>query len=89
MELQDLTMVKKLSQKFPKTIKQRKIFKAFKKAGFQKVSQSGSHMKFKKMIGEKEKTIIIPRYLEIDRDLLLIILKEAEMTREEFIKLLK
>ena len=28
--------------RFPKVLKQRKVFKAFKKAGFRKVSQSGS-----------------------------------------------
>ena len=78
-----------MSHRFPNVLKQRKVFKAFRKAGFQKVSQSGSHVKLKKRINGKEKTIIIPRYPEIDRDLLLIILKEAEITREEFIKLLE
>jgi predicted RNA binding protein YcfA (HicA-like mRNA interferase family) len=78
-----------MGQKFPKVLKYRKVFKAFKKAGFKKVSQSGSHIKLKKKINEKEKTIIIPRYPELDKDLILLILKEAEITKEEFMKLLK
>lgn len=78
-----------MGQKFPKVLKYRKVFKVFKKAGFRKVSQSGSHVKLKKRINEKEKTIIVPRYPELDRDLILLILKEAGMTKREFMKLLK
>jgi len=76
-----------MGQRFPKVVKYRKVFKAFRKAGFKKVSQSGSHVKLKKKINKKEKTIILPRYPELDRDLILLILKEVGMTKEEFMKL--
>ena len=65
-----------------------KIIKALKKTGFYFVKQKGSHVKLKKKLNGKELMVTVPRHKEVKRGVLLNILRQAEMTREEFMELL-
>lgn len=65
----------------------RKLVKIFKKMGYEKVTQRGSHIKIKNY--DAESTIIIPDHKEIDRWTLKTILKQAEISDQEFNKYLK
>ena len=63
----------------------REVVKALVKVGFQAVRQKGSHL-----ILVKNDTIIpVPKHSEIKRGLLLEIMAEAGLTKEEFLKLLE
>jgi predicted RNA binding protein YcfA (HicA-like mRNA interferase family) len=62
------------------------IIKALCKIGFNIVGQKGSHVKLKK-VNEKELIVIVPKHKEVKKGVLLSILKQAEMNREEFMKL--
>ena len=68
----------------PALLSGRKLVKIFKKMGYEKVSQRGSHIKMKNY--EAESTIIIPDHKEIDR---WTFLKQAEIPDQEFNKYLK
>lgn len=63
------------------------IIKALQKIGFCKVSQKGSHVKYRKD-GEPARTFIIPMHNEIARGTLQSILEQAGITIEEFKELL-
>ena len=64
------------------TLSGRKLVKIFKKFGYEKVSQKGSHIKMKH---EKTgKTVIIPDHKELDRRTLKTILKQADISEERF-----
>lgn len=73
----------------PKTalLSARKVIKIFKKLGFVKISQRGSHIKMKNY--QTENIIIIPNHKEVDRWTLKTILKQAEISEEEFNNLSK
>lgn len=62
----------------------RDVVKALSKAGFQVARQRGSHI----ILVKEEYVVPIPRHREIKRGLLLAIIEEAGMTREEFLGLL-
>ena len=62
------------------------IIKALCKIGFNIVGQKGSHVKLKK-VNEKELIVIVPKHKEVKKGVLLSILKQAEINREEFMKL--
>ncbi len=70
----------------PPLLSGRQIIKAFQKIGYYKISQRGSHIKIRN--DEKEITLIIPNHKEVDRWLLKGILKDAELSVKEFLKLL-
>ncbi|MBI5035874.1 type II toxin-antitoxin system HicA family toxin [Candidatus Micrarchaeota archaeon] len=55
-----------------------------KNFGFTEDRTSGSHVILKAFRNGKAKTIPVPKYPEIGRHLLWRILKEAEISREEF-----
>lgn len=63
------------------------IIKALKKMGFYKVSQKGSHAKYKKD-GELVRNVIIPMHNEVARGTLQSILEQAGITLDEFKKIL-
>jgi len=71
----------------PPLLSGKKIVKAFEKAGFYRVSQKGSHIKLHN--DTRQITLIIPDYKEVDRWTLRGIIRDAELTIEEFIRLLK
>jgi len=63
----------------------RDVFKALTKAGFKVARQRGSHI----ILVKDEYIVPVPKHMEIKRGLLLEIIAEAGLTREEFLKLLK
>lgn len=65
----------------------KEIIKAFMRLGYRKVGQKGSHIKIKN--DSTETILIIPDHKEVDRWTLKTILKAAEISVKDFIKLLK
>jgi predicted RNA binding protein YcfA (HicA-like mRNA interferase family) len=62
----------------------RKLVKVLVKAGFKPSRQKGSHL----ILVKNGYIVPIPKHKEIKRGLLLEIIAEAGMTKEEFLKLL-
>ena len=69
------------------TVTANEVIKALEKIGFQKVRQKGSHVRMKH---EDNRVVTVPVHKgkTIGKGLLRKILKDAELTVEEFIKLL-
>jgi len=67
----------------------RKVIKALTKAGFQVAGRKGSHVKLKKRVNDKVLIVIVPDHEELARGTLKAILRQANMTRESFLELLK
>lgn len=65
----------------------KKIVKAFEKAGYYRINQKGSHLKVRN--DARHIILIIPDHQEVDRWTLRGIIKDAELTIEQFIELLK
>ncbi len=63
------------------------IIRTLSKLGFQKVSQKGSHAKYKNDTSPV-RTVIIPMHSEIARGTLKSILDQAGISLEEFLELL-
>lgn len=68
----------------PKLYSAREIMGALEKAGFYRVSQEGSHMKFRGIRDGKLQTVIIPNHKEVALGTFSSILHQATMTRKEF-----
>ena len=60
------------------------VIKALGRAGFEHVSQRGSHVKLRRAGGP---TVIVPLHRELARGTLRSILRQADLTAEEFSKL--
>ena len=60
------------------------ILKSLNKAGFQKVSQKGSHIKLRGVSKGRILTVIIPNHKVIAKGTFSSILRQAEMTKTEF-----
>ncbi|MBF0494561.1 MAG: type II toxin-antitoxin system HicA family toxin [Candidatus Omnitrophica bacterium] len=71
----------------PPLISGNEVIRAFVRAGFIKTGQRGSHVKL--FHYGKQITLIIPNHKEVDRWTLKGILKDADMSVEEFVKFLK
>lgn len=76
-----------MSSKYP-VLSPEKIIRALQKEGFNKISQKGSHVKFKKD-GEPSRIVIIPIHSEIAKGTLQSILEQAGITLEAFKELLR
>jgi predicted RNA binding protein YcfA (HicA-like mRNA interferase family) len=63
----------------------REVVKALAKVGFAVERQRGSHM----ILTKDEHVVPVPRHDQIKRGLLLEIIAEAGLTREEFLRLLQ
>jgi predicted RNA binding protein YcfA (HicA-like mRNA interferase family) len=63
----------------------REVTKALRKAGFQIARQKGSHL----ILVKGDCVLPIPKHDEIKRGLLMAIIEEAGLTKEEFLKLLE
>jgi predicted RNA binding protein YcfA (HicA-like mRNA interferase family) len=63
----------------------REVVKALTKTGFQVARQKGSHL----ILIKNEYVVPVPKHKEIKRGLLMEIISEAGLTKEEFLKLLK
>lgn len=62
-----------------------KVIKVLHKFGFIKVSQRGSHVKFKKD-GKPARIVIVPMHSELARGTLRGILEQAGIMLEDFLK---
>ena len=63
----------------------REVVKALTKAGFQIERQRGSHL----ILAKNERIVPVPKHEEIKKGLLMAIIEEAGLTKEEFQQLLK
>ncbi len=66
-----------------------KITKALGKAGFQVVGQKGSHIRLKKKTSDKILIVIVPLHSEVKKGTLKSILRQANLSTDEFMKLLE
>lgn len=62
----------------------REILNALKRAGFDIISQKGSHIKLKGIRQGKMHTVIVPNHKEIAKGTFQSILLQADLTRREF-----
>jgi predicted RNA binding protein YcfA (HicA-like mRNA interferase family) len=65
----------------------REIKRRLESAGFQEVSQKGSHVKFARSAAERTDTVIVPRHHEIPVGTLRSILSQAHIDPESWDKL--
>jgi predicted RNA binding protein YcfA (HicA-like mRNA interferase family) len=63
----------------------REVVKTLTKAGFQIARQKGSHL----ILIKNENIVPVPKHKEIKRGLLMAIISEAGLTKEEFLTFLK
>ena len=61
------------------------VAKALSRAGFERINPRGSHIKFRDSEG---RTVIIPSHRELARGTLHSVLKQADLSTEEFARLL-
>ena len=66
----------------------RDVLKALRQAGFEVISQRGSHIKLRKVRNAEVRTVIVPNYDEVPRGVLRSILRQAGLSREKFLELL-
>ena len=76
-----------LSLKLPR-ISGVEVIKALKKEGFEQTRQSGSHVILVKYCSDRKLTVTVPKHPELAKKTLLSIMKQANMSREEFLTLL-
>lgn len=74
-----------MSSKYP-ILPPKKIIKAMKKLGFKKISQKGSHAKYKSEATQR--IFIIPMHLEVAGGTLKSILEQADVDLDSFMQLL-
>jgi predicted RNA binding protein YcfA (HicA-like mRNA interferase family) len=66
----------------------RKVVKVLTKVGFKVAGRRGSHIKLKRKVDDKIFVVIVPDHAELARGTLKSILRQANITREAFLKLL-
>ena len=66
-----------------------KVLKFLSKRGFYTVRQRGSHISLHKKEDNKTFLVIVPKRNKIKRGTLLSILKQARISKEEFVKEIK
>ena len=64
-----------------------RIVRAFQRAGWIVVRQRGSHVRLQKRLPDKTLKIIIPAHKPVKRSTLAHILKQAEISVEDFVAL--
>ena len=65
------------------------IIKILSKSGFHKTRQKGSHVVLVKETKQSKLGCVIPLHDEIERGTLLAILKQAKISKDEFLKEIK
>lgn len=70
----------------PKLYSAKAILKALQKMGFVIISQRGSHIKLMKKINPQHLTVIVPNHKEVAYGTFMSILKQANLSKEEFEK---
>ncbi|MDP2674295.1 MAG: type II toxin-antitoxin system HicA family toxin [Dehalococcoidia bacterium] len=72
----------------PKLLSAREVLRALGRAGFEVVSQRGSHIKLKKPVEGVELVVILPSHRELAEGTLVSVLRQARLSREELERLL-
>lgn len=67
----------------------REVIKILLKSGFRAARQKGSHVILVKESEKGKRGVVVPNHKEVDKGTLLEIIRQAGLTREEFLKLLK
>jgi predicted RNA binding protein YcfA (HicA-like mRNA interferase family) len=67
----------------------REVLRALDRAGFERVAQKGSHIRLKGTWNGQVRVVIVPNHPEIARGTLLSIIRQAGMTRDEFLSFLR
>ena len=62
--------------------------KSFEKMGYQVIRQRGSHIRMRHKNDSAKRPLTIPRHKTLGKGLLRKLLRDAELTIEEFLKLL-
>lgn len=75
-----------MGSKYP-VLSPNEIIKVLQKIGFEKISQKGSHSKYKKL-GTPSLIVIIPMHDEIAKGTLKSILEQANLKLDDFLNLL-
>lgn len=75
------------SQKLPR-LSGKEVVKALSKIGFIPTRQKGSHIILKKQTTETTIGVVVPNHNEVDRGTLLEIIRQARLTKQDFINLL-
>ena len=68
----------------PKLYSAREVIRVLSRANFSVVSQKGSHIKLRGIRNKKLQTVIVPNHKEIPKGTFDSILRQADMTRNEF-----
>ena len=68
----------------PRTLPYREVVRKLRAAGFEEISQKGSHVKFIKVLPEGILTAIVPKHREIPAGTLRSILVQARLSVKEF-----
>jgi len=77
-----------MSSKLP-VVSGKEAIKAFTKLGYVIVRRKGSHIRLKHVSDERRKKLTVPDHKTLGRGLLRKLIRDAEITIEEFNKLLK
>jgi len=64
------------------------LVKILSKAGFQFARQKGSHIILVKFAESKKRAVVVPNHKEIDRGTLSEIIRQAGLTKDEFLRLI-
>ena len=67
----------------------REVIKILSKQGFKTARQKGSHIILVKESDKGKKAVVVPNHQEIDRGTLLEIIRQAGLSKDEFLRLLK
>lgn len=73
--------------KFP-VVSGKQVVKALEKAGFESISQRGSHIKLRKTDSDEKKTVIVPLCSVIRTGTMKSILRQSHLSLEELQKFL-
>lgn len=68
----------------PKLYSAREIVNALRRAGFETVSQKGSHIKLRGIVDGKLQTAIVPNHKEVANGTFKSVLSQASLTKSEF-----
>ncbi|MEK6983202.1 MAG: type II toxin-antitoxin system HicA family toxin [Nanoarchaeota archaeon] len=67
----------------------REVIQILSKLGYRIARQKGSHIILVKETEKGKRGVVVPSHKEIDKGTLLEIIRQAGLTREEFIELIK
>jgi predicted RNA binding protein YcfA (HicA-like mRNA interferase family) len=74
-------------QKLPR-LSGKEVVKALSEVGFSAVRQKGSHIIMAKHTETGKKALVVPNHKEVDKGTLLEIIRQAGLTKEQFLDLL-